>query len=347
MAHLQKTYQKALLLAAFVLLLTVVLPHQVTAAEDDMWIEESPHGAPGQMDSERVKQLLDRIAEKDPLLATKLIKLQKDDPHEFMTQFHQALKETGVKIGRGWRRKPRSERDEHGRKRMDSDKETMGGYGGGGGGKHSMGGYSGGGGGKHSINGPGGMMGPDFMGPGGPGGGFTGMGYTRGRWKERVQDQHDEFIKWYEENYPEKAKKLLELRDKDPEKYMKSFKSAKKQYGEIMETEKKHPEHAQVLKDDLKLKRQRDSVIKKLSSAAGDEQAELKEKLEDIISRRFDLIIKKKQFKYDALKKRLERLQKEVVKREAELDKLIQTKTNAVKERMNELIGQSEKLNWE
>ena len=128
---------------------------------------------------------------------------------------------------------------------------------------------------------------------------------------------------------------------------MKSFRDAKRRYGEIMEAHKKDPKHAKVLTEDLKLKQQRDRLVRRLNSADVDERAGLLAELEDTVSKRFDLIIKKKQFRYDALKKKLAKLKKEVEKREAELDELVKSKQAAVIERVNELAGKSEKINWE
>jgi hypothetical protein len=194
--------------------------------------------------------------------------------------------------------------------------------------------------------GPGGMGSKGgFMGPGGK---RMGRGKGRGgRWEDRVQQGHEDFIKWFEENHPEKAKKLIESRQKDPEGYMKSFMAAKKLYGEIMEAQKKNPKYAKVLTEDLKLKQQRDRLVRRLNSADVDKRADLLAELEDTVSKRFDLIIKKKQFRYDALKKKLAKLKKEVEKREAELDELVKSKQAAVTEHVNELTGKSEKINWE
>jgi hypothetical protein len=198
-------------------------------------------------------------------------------------------------------------------------------------------------------------MGPDQMGPMGPGmmdpgkgrGGRSGNRGRGGRWEDRVQQGHEDFIKWFEENHPEEAKKLIESRQKDPEGYMSSFMAAKERYGEIMEAQKKNPELAKVLAEDIELKQQRERLIRRLNSAEADERAEVLAELEDTVSKRFDLIIKKKQFRYDALKKKLARLKTEVEKREAELDELVKSKQAAVTERVNELAGKSEKINWE
>ncbi|MCK5564305.1 MAG: hypothetical protein KAJ07_03590 [Planctomycetes bacterium] len=168
-----------------------------------------------------------------------------------------------------------------------------------------------------------------------------------GQWKERVQKQHDEFVEWLGKNYPNDAEKLEKLKDKDPGAYIKQVAEKRKKYGEIMEAEKKSPKYANVLKEDMKLRQTRDSLIRKLKNADADQKEELQAELKEAIAKRFDIVIKKKQFKYKALKQRLEKLQKQVTDRQAELDKLVNSKDKAIADRMKELVGQSEKLNWD
>ncbi len=168
-----------------------------------------------------------------------------------------------------------------------------------------------------------------------------------GQWKERVQKRHEEFVAWLGKNYPNEAKKLEDMKDKDPGQYIKQVAEKREKYGEIMEAETKSPTYAKVLKEDMKLKQTRDGLIRKIKNADADQKEELQAELRETVSKRFDIVIKKKEFKYKALKQRLEKLQKQVANRQAELDKLVQSKDKAIADRMKELIGQSEKLNWD
>jgi len=326
MTRFSKAYMQTLLISVVLVLLMNITPLPAASAAEDIWAEDSPQ-APGHASGpERIDRLLERIAEDDPKKAKELKRLRKKDPEEFQKQIHQEMQAFFEKHGRGRQRQGR---------RGDERRPSMMGQG--------MG------------KGPGGMdSDKGFMGPGGMGmgsgkgrGGRSGDRGRGGRWEDRVQQGHDDFIKWFEENYPEKAKKLIESRQKDPEGYMRSFMAAKERYGEIMEAHKKNPKYAKVLAEDLELKQQRDRLIRRLNSAGVDERPELLAELKDTVSKRFDLIIKKKQFRYDALKKKLARLKKEVEKREAELDELVKSKQAAVTERVNELAGKSEKINWE
>lgn len=326
MVRQSRKYIQTLLFAAVLVLLMNMTALSTASAAEDIWAEDSTRAPEHASDPKRIGRMLERIAEDDPERANELKQLREKDSQEFQKQIHQEMRKFFEKHGRGRKRKGRGD-DKH-----RSGMEPMG------------------------------PMGPDFMGPGGgmgkghgKGRGGRSGGRSRdrggrghgGRWEDRVQGQHDEFIKWFEKNYPEKAKKLLKLRDRDPEKYMKSFKSAKKKYGEIMDSEKKNPEYSKVLTEDLKLKHQREKLVRRLNSAGADERAELLAELEDTVSKRFDLIIKKKQFRYDALKKKLSKLKTVVEKQESELDELVKSKQAAVTERVNELAGKSEKINWE
>ena len=317
MARKSRVYIQTLLISVVLVLLMNMTPLPAASAAEDIWTEDSPRASEHASDPERIDRLLERIAEDDPKKAKELRRLRKKDPEQFQKQIHQETQAFFEKHGRGRQRSSRA---------GDKHRSSMMGQG--------MG------------KGPGGMGSKeDFMGPGGK---RMGRGKGRGgRWEDRVQQGHEDFIKWFEGNHPEEAKKLIESRQKDPEGYMKSFMAAKKLYGEIMEAQKKNPKYAKVLTEDLKLKQQRDRLVRRLNSADVDERAELLAELEDTVSKRFDLIIKKKQFRYDALKKKLARLKKEVEKREAELDELVKSKQAAVTEHVNELTGKSEKINWE
>ncbi|MBN1456253.1 MAG: hypothetical protein JW912_00190 [Sedimentisphaerales bacterium] len=167
------------------------------------------------------------------------------------------------------------------------------------------------------------------------------------RWKDRVQKKHDEFVDWLKENYTDVADELAKLRETDPGEYIKKFTESREKYGEIMEVQKRNPEYAEVLKEDLELKQNRDTLIRKLQNADDEQKDEIKDELKEIVAKRFDIIIKKKEFKYKALKERLEDLQKKLDSRQAELNKLVQSKDQAIDGRMKELIGESEELNWD
>ena len=121
-----------------------------------------------------------------------------------------------------------------------------------------------------------------------------------------------------------------------------------KRYHRIMEAEEDNPKVAEVLKEDLELKNQRDKLVGRIRASRDKKKTKkLAAELEDIVGQRFDLIIKRKQLEYERLRGRLKRLQSEVERKEAELQKNIDRKPQEVKERIEELLKKSEGIEWE
>jgi hypothetical protein len=166
------------------------------------------------------------------------------------------------------------------------------------------------------------------------------------RWRGRMERMHDDFIAWMEKNYPEQAAALKQVREKEPDKYMERVMEKMHTYDPIRQAERSNPKLAQVMKDDLELQKQRDALVRQIHSATGKDRDKLLAELKDVVSRRFDIIMARKQLQYDDLKKRLEDLQKEVQKQERELEKLKTNKDKAVKEHFDELVNKAEKMNW-
>lgn len=168
-----------------------------------------------------------------------------------------------------------------------------------------------------------------------------------GRWREHMQRRHEEYIQWLEKRYPDEAQRLDELQQNDPEQYFKSVFSSMRKYGRIMDAEKRNPELADILKEDLEIQDLRVELLEQIKQADDTKREELVKQLEDLVSRRFDLIVRKKQLQYEDLQKRLQEMQAELKQRQLEVRKLQETKDKALKERLEELIGQTEKVNWQ
>ena len=167
-----------------------------------------------------------------------------------------------------------------------------------------------------------------------------------GRWREHIQKRHEEMLLWLEENYPEEAKKLTALREKNPEMYTRRFNAARQVYDPIRTAQENNPELAEVLKADLELLRHRDELLKSLEKAPESKRKKLRVQLAEVVADRFDLIIHKKQLRYDELSSRIEEMQKKVRAQRAELNTLKQGKDKAIDARIAELTGQSEKITW-
>jgi hypothetical protein len=168
-----------------------------------------------------------------------------------------------------------------------------------------------------------------------------------GRWRENMQKSHEEYIKWLERNYPDEAQTLQDLQEKDPEQYFRSAFASRRKYGRIMEAEKRNPELAEVLKEDLEIQSLRVGLLKEVNQVNGKKREEIVKELESLVSRRFDLIVRKKQLQYQDLQKRLEKMQEELKQRQLEVKKLQDSKEKAIEDRVKELIDQGEKVKWE
>ena len=70
-------------------------------------------------------------------------------------------------------------------------------------------------------------------------------------WEDVFWKCRNEHIEWLEQNYPDEAKKLAELREKDPGLYMRKLGLSLKKYGKIAEASRENPQLAEVLKEDL------------------------------------------------------------------------------------------------
>ncbi|MHC4618483.1 MAG: hypothetical protein ACYTEQ_12105 [Planctomycetota bacterium] len=158
------------------------------------------------------------------------------------------------------------------------------------------------------------------------------------------------YLEWLEKNYPEQAKELAELKGRDPELHQRKTWLAFRKHRRIYEAWRKNPELGSVLKEDFELKEQRDELLEQIGAATDeDEKERLAEELEDVISSRFEVILKRKQIEYERLLEKLEELKKEVGRSQAELEnwKDSQFKRVNVNARVKELVSGVEKFKWD
>lgn len=311
---MKTTYVTILVLAmATAVLLATALP--CGAAEKDrenIWSDEKPKpvAKQRQLTKETIKRIMSRLAETNPEKAEELEQLRKKDPEKFRLELR--------KVMRGQFSKRIRERGKERPGQRRGAPEAMARPGGG----PSRGGM-----------------------PGMPGMGMhPGM---RGRAME-MRKKHAEYLEWLKENYPEEVEKLAELREEKPELYMRRLGLNLKKYGRIAEAEKENPELAKVLKEDLELKEKRNKLLRRIRASTNDaEKKRLTKELEEVVSSRFDLIVKRKQIEYEQLSKKLEKLKEQVKRSEAEVEKWENVKDKEVKQRLEELISRAEKLNWE
>jgi hypothetical protein len=200
-----------------------------------------------------------------------------------------------------------------------------------------------------SLLGPGDFGGPEGPGrQGGPGGqmgrfGEPGMG---GDPRAAMDKERDEFLKWMTANYPEEGKKLTELRknEKDMAKVDRQTMQNYRQYITIYVASKYNPKLAEILKQDLPLRKERrdlSAAIDKTTDAA--EKAKLTDKLHDVVARRFDLLIQQKQIEYDILLERLKTVQKQIEDSKSKLEDMKQNSKQHIDKQMSDLLSHKDR----
>jgi hypothetical protein len=192
---------------------------------------------------------------------------------------------------------------------------------------------------------------PRREGGGGRGGFDEGGLFERGgrsSMRKRSVARRAEYIEWLEQNYPEEAEKLQQLRDKDPDLYRRQLMLSVKKYGRIAEASRENPGLAELLKKDFELKRARNELVEQIADSKEAERQELVKELEEIISQRFDLIVERKQIEYDQLREKLEELKKKVEESESKAEKWKdpEFKQQNIKTRVEKLIDDAQEFRW-
>jgi len=172
--------------------------------------------------------------------------------------------------------------------------------------------------------------------------------------RERIETwrhkRHTEFVEWLEKNYPIKAEELSKLKEKEPDLYWKKFDLVREKYWRIFEEEKRNPELAEVLKEDLELKERRDELLRRIKAAQSDkDKQKLLMELEEVVSSRFDLIVRRKEIAYERLLKWLEELRNRVRESRNEIGKWKDEKFKAenVKKHVEDLLDETPRLRWD
>ncbi|MHC4149570.1 MAG: hypothetical protein ACYSR5_08810, partial [Planctomycetota bacterium] len=280
--------------------------------EESIWSEDEPvrKHKRFELTEERIERIMGRLEEADPEKAEKLAELREEDPEKFKDELRELMRE---RFGRRMR-----EGHKEGRKEARRP-------GGGPSGKHGR---------------------PPGFGP--PGYGPSGIG-PPGYWTPgRMEWLHREYLEWLEENRPDEAKNLAELKEENPELYERQFRLSMKKYGRIAKVAKDNPELAAVLKEDLELKEQRAELLEEIESASDEEKEALTEELKEVVSRRFDLIVKRKELEYEQLRKKVAELQERVDKSEAKMEtwREAEFKSESIESRVKELLGNSDEFKW-
>jgi hypothetical protein len=165
----------------------------------------------------------------------------------------------------------------------------------------------------------------------------------------RHRQRFGEFLEWMQENYPERAGKFEHWQQRGTGRGSHMPPGAG-MYMKIFEASKDNPKLAEVLKEDLDLKKQRTKLLRQVKRAQTDDQRKkLVAELKEVIGLRYDLLVRRKQLEYEQLRARLEELRKKVEESEAEVAKWKDPdyKTKNVQSRADDLVGGVEKFKWE
>ena len=307
-----------MVLAMMVVVLLLTAPPPCGAAEKEektIWSENEPKQKHRRFEltDEKIEHIMNRLKETNAEKAKELEKLREKDPEKFKAELRKVMRERFGKRFREYR-KEHSERMGRHSERMKRHSERM---------KEHWGQY------MKRCGGP-----------------FGGGDWPRGMGLPGMR--HGRYFEWLEENYTDEAEKLAELIEKDVDLYLKQLGLSLKKYGRIAEAAMENSELAEVLKEDLELKKKRGRLLRRIGAASDDERGELVKELEEVVSSRFDLIVKRKQIEYEQMLKKLEKLKKRVEVSESKVEKWkdAEFKKESVKARLGELVGETDEFRW-
>lgn len=172
--------------------------------------------------------------------------------------------------------------------------------------------------------------------------------------RERIekwrQQRRADFLEWLQKNLPDEAEELSKLKETNPDLYDQRYELASRKYRRAFEESRRSPELEKVLIEDIRLQKRRDQLLGKINATKSrSEKKKLTEKLEEVVGRRYDLIVRRKQIAYERLLRWLEELQNRIKESRAVIRKAQDTKvkTENIKKRTQELLEEKkEGFNW-
>lgn len=162
------------------------------------------------------------------------------------------------------------------------------------------------------------------------------------QWRQERQA----YFKWLEQNFPERAEKLVRLKETDPNSYKKLVTLGYKRYQWIKEAEKKNPEFAETLKLNRELRQKREDLLAKIKTTTDETKKKaLVKELEGVVGQKFDIILQLKQMEYDRLRDELKKMEKEISESEALVQKWKDPKfkKESVKKRVEDMLSGKQK----
>jgi hypothetical protein len=285
------------------------------------------------MSDEMIEGILDRLEKRDPERAAELQELWEKDPEQFRKEFRETMRAEfeDEEFGRGefGRGGGMLGRMGMGREMMEDDPNSEQGPGRHGGRMHFRGDE------ERPDDGRGGRF------------GRRGMG---GRGRDYMLRRQEDFVEWLGEAFPEQALELKKLKEKDKELYYRKLAITFDRYRRIFDVSEDNPELAILLKENMELTDKQHELLKNIYKTDDEtEKQALTEELNEVLSAKYDIIIKRKQLALEELTKKLEELKTRIEQSE---ERLLKWKDPKFKEenistRIKELLGKSDDFKWE
>ena len=165
----------------------------------------------------------------------------------------------------------------------------------------------------------------------------------RRRWKA-------DFVQWLKDNYPQEEKDLTRLQEKDPPLYVKRYEHLRAKYGNIFEADRDNPELGAVLKEDFELKIRRDQLLARMRRERSDARRQaIGAELQEVVSRRYDLIVRRQEIAYEHLLKKVEGLQALLKDTKEEIAKSRDAKIRQenIRRRLEALTEDQKRFKWD
>jgi hypothetical protein len=173
---------------------------------------------------------------------------------------------------------------------------------------------------------------------------------AREYWEARRQRRNTEFLEWLQANCASDHEGLAKLKDKDPTLYVKNFETLMKRYGRIFEADRSNPDLGRVLKEDLELKKTRDELVRRIRNERSEAKRQrLGTELQEVVARRYDLIVRQKEIAFEHLLAKLQELQNEIKESKNEIERWKDNRVRQenVRQRLKALTENTVKFRWD
>lgn len=172
----------------------------------------------------------------------------------------------------------------------------------------------------------------------------------RDRMEKLRQERQAEFLAFLDKSVPKEAEELTKLKDENHGLYTAKYDLAWKKYDRAFEESKRNPDLAEVILEDLKLRKRSDDLVIKIKAAKSErDKKRLTAQLERVLSDRYDLIVRRKQVAYERLLHWLEELQKRIETSKTEIVRAKKQEVRAenIKQRMKTLLEGDKGFKWD